>query len=78
MCSGSRLATRWSGSCYLLPPMAWWCVVQVPLNPDAEDPEAYRKEEQETIDSALPLTEEETAEKEKLLQEVSLALSTGI
>ena len=43
---------------------------QVPLNPEMEDPEAYRKEEQERIDTAEPLTEEETAEKERLLQEV--------
>ena len=51
--------------------------MQVPLNPEAEDPEAYRKEEQERIDSAMPLTEEETTEKEKLLQEVS-SLSLGV
>ena len=31
---------------------------------------AWQKEEQERIDSAQPLTEEEMAEKEKLLQEV--------
>lgn len=44
---------------------------QVPLNPEVEDPEAFRKEEQERIDTAEPLTEEETAEKERLLQEVA-------
>ena len=58
----------------VLPPLAWQCVdvtcTQVPPNPEAEDPEACRKEEQERIDSATPLTEEEMAEKEALLQEV--------
>ena len=43
---------------------------QVPPNLEAEDPEAWQKEEQERIDSAMPLTEEEVTEKERLLQEV--------
>lgn len=47
---------------------------QVPLNPEVEDPEAFRKEEQERIDTAEPLTEEETAEKERLLQEVARSI----
>ncbi|KAL5459816.1 hypothetical protein EMCRGX_G033193 [Ephydatia muelleri] len=42
---------------------------KVPLNLDAEDPEEYQKEEQEKIDNAEPLTEEQQQEKEKLLQQ---------
>ena len=42
----------------------------MPLNLDAEDPEEYQREEQEKIDNAEPLTEEQQQEKEKLLQQV--------
>lgn len=40
----------------------------MPLNLEAEDPEEWQKSEQEKIDTAEPLTEEQTAEKESLLQ----------
>ena len=43
---------------------------QVPLNLDVENPEEWQKEEQERIDSAEPLTEEQQQEKESLLKEV--------
>lgn len=39
------------------------------MNYEAEDPEAWQKEEQERIDTAEPLSEEQTQEKERLLQE---------
>lgn len=42
---------------------------KVPPNYEAEDPEAWQKEEQEKIDGAEPLSEEQTQEKEQLLQE---------
>jgi len=42
----------------------------VPLNLDAENPEEWQKEEQERIDNAEPLTEEQQQEKESLLKEV--------
>ena len=41
---------------------------KVPINLEAENPEAWQKEEQEKIDTAEPLTEEQTAEKEGLFQ----------
>lgn len=49
--------------------------VQVPRDP--EDPRGAdrQKEEQRLIDESEPLNEEETAEKEQLLQEVSSFLS---
>ena len=43
---------------------------QVPLNVEAEDPEEWRREEQEKIDSSETLSEEEQQEKERLLNEV--------
>ena len=43
---------------------------QVPLKLDVENPEEWQKEEQERIDSAEPLTEEQQQEKESLLKEV--------
>lgn len=48
--------------------------VQVPRDP--EDPQGAdrQKEEQRLIDESEPLNEEETAEKEQLLQEVSSLL----
>jgi len=41
---------------------------KVPLNLEAENPEQWQKEEQEKIDSAEPLSEEQLQEKEALLQ----------
>ena len=41
----------------------------VPLNLDVENPEEWQKEEQERIDTAEPLSEEQLQEKESLLQE---------
>lgn len=41
----------------------------MPPNYEAQDPEAWQKEEQERIDTAEPLTEDQTQEKERLLQE---------
>ena len=41
---------------------------RVPLNLEAENPEEWQKSEQEKIDSSEPLTEEQTTEKEDLLQ----------
>ena len=41
---------------------------RVPLNVDVEDPEEWQKSEQEKIDTAEPLSEDQLAEKEKLLQ----------
>ena len=41
----------------------------MPLNLDVENPEAWQKEEQEKIDTAEPLNEEQLQEKESLLQE---------
>ena len=50
------------------------CVcVQVPMNLEAENPEEWQKEEQERIDNAEPLSEEQQQEKESLLQQVSLS-----
>ena len=40
----------------------------MPLNLEAENPEEWQKSEQEKIDSAEPLTEEQITEKEDLLQ----------
>ncbi len=40
------------------------------MNMEAEDPVGWQKEEQEKIDTAEPLTEEQQQQKEKLLQEV--------
>lgn len=46
---------------------------QVPKNPDlGSDAERVRKEEQSKIDNAEVLTEEESGEKEDLLQQVCL------
>ena len=42
---------------------------RVPLNLDVENPEEWQKEEQERIDTAEPLGEEQQQEKESLLQE---------
>lgn len=42
---------------------------KVPLNMEAEDPEEWRREEQEKIDTAEPLSEDEQQEKERLLNE---------
>ena len=45
--------------------------MQVPLEPDlGVDAHRVQKQEQEKIDSAMPLTEEETVEKEDLLNQV--------
>ena len=44
--------------------------VQVPLNPEVANPEEYQSLEQEKIDSAEPLSEEQQKEKEELLQKV--------
>ncbi len=41
---------------------------KVPLNLEAENPEQWQKEEQEKIDTAEPLNEEQLQEKESLLQ----------
>ena len=43
---------------------------QAVLNPDLPDPEEAQAQEQEEIDSAEPLTDEEMKEKEDLLQQV--------
>ena len=40
------------------------------LNPELPEPEESRKYEQELIDTAEPLTEEEIREKEELLEKV--------
>lgn len=40
----------------------------MPLNVEVENPEEWQKSEQEKIDTAEPLSEEQTAEKEELLQ----------
>ena len=54
------------------------CVcVQVPMNLEAENPEEWQKEEQERIDNAEPLSEEQQQEKESLLQQVSLSPRLG-
>ena len=45
------------------------------MNLEVENPEEWQKEEQERIDSAEPLTEEQQQEKESLLKEVSLSRS---
>ena len=47
---------------------------QVPRNPDLPKDEAItlQQEEQDKIDSAQPLTEEEIAEKESLLHQVAI------
>ena len=42
---------------------------KVPLNLEVENPEEWQKEEQERIDTAEPLSEEQLQEKESLLQE---------
>ena len=41
----------------------------MPLNPDQPDAEEVQKQEQEKIDTAEPLSEEQLEEREKLLQE---------
>ena len=45
---------------------------------DVEDPEEYQREEQEKIDTAEPLSEEQQQEKEKLLQQVGRVWRCGI
>ena len=40
------------------------------MNPDIANPEEYQATEQEKIDSAEPLSEEQLKEKEELLQKV--------
>ena len=47
----------------------------MPLNPEQPDAEEVQKQEQEKIDTAEPLSEEQIEEREKLLQEVSLYVS---
>ena len=42
------------------------------MNLEAENPEEWQKEEQERIDTAEPLSEEQQQEKESLLQQVRL------
>ena len=50
------------------------CVVQVPKNPElGHDAERVRREEQAKIDEAELLTEEENAEKDDLLKQVSVS-----
>ena len=44
------------------------------LNPELPEPEESRKYEQELIDTAEPLTEEEIREKEELLEKVHRSL----
>ena len=44
---------------------------KVPLNPDLPNPEEAQQEEQEKIDMAELLTDEQLKEKEELLQQVS-------
>ena len=44
----------------------------MPLNPEQADAEEVQKQEQEKIDTAEPLSEEQIEEREKLLQEVSV------
>ena len=44
---------------------------KVPLNPDLPNPEEAQQEEQEKIDTAELLTDEQLKEKEELLQQVS-------
>ena len=51
---------------------------QAVLNPDLPDPEEAQAQEQEQIDSAEPLTEEEGKEKEDLLQQVGQHLSPSL
>lgn len=46
--------------------------LQAPPNYEEENPEEWQREEQEKIDSAEPLSEEELKEKEELLQAVSV------
>lgn len=41
----------------------------MPLNPDQPDAEEVQKQDQEKIDTAEPLSEEQLEEREKLLQE---------
>ena len=43
------------------------------MNLEAENPEEWQKEEQERIDTAEPLSEEQQQEKESLLQQVRLS-----
>lgn len=43
---------------------------RVPLNPEIPDAEEAQKEEQEKIDSAEPLSDEQLKEKEDLMQQV--------
>lgn len=42
------------------------------MNPEQADAEEVQKQEQEKIDTAEPLSEEQIEEREKLLQEVSV------
>lgn len=46
--------------------------IKVPLNSDQLDAEEIQKQEQEKIDTAEPLSEEQLEERERLLQEVHL------
>jgi len=50
----------------------------VPLNPDQPDAEEVQKQEQEKIDTAEPLSEEQLEEREKLLQEASTCYCTEV
>lgn len=47
---------------------------QVPLNPEHPDAEEVQKQDQEKIDTAEPLSDEQLEEREKLLQEVQHAV----
>lgn len=47
----------------------------MPLNPEQPDAEEVQKQEQEKIDTAEPLSEEQLEEREKLLQEVCIYMS---
>ena len=48
------------------------------MNLEAENPEEWQKEEQERIDIAEPLSEEQQQEKESLLQQVRLSPVPGL
>lgn len=50
--------------------MAFFGCPQVPLNPELANPEETQSQEQEKIDTAEPLNEEQQKEKENLLQQV--------
>ena len=47
------------------------------LNPELQDPEEALQQEQEAIDTAEPLSEEQVKEKEVLLEEVGIVVHLG-